>query len=397
MTITCALCAATREAPETHKGEPRLPRGWKRLAQKIYCPKCKSQQYALRAISIPVAKCDWDSVMPPLREAWRDATRCANWLVSQYYSQDSAILALPGEAPEGKLGKWTTPYLYPAARLRFSSIDPTTLTAIINTVSAKYRALRFDLWRNKASLPTFREIPLAINRQTWKCAKVENSWVFSFRVGGEWRDLFLRRDEQFQRQHRSLAKVISGEMEAGEASLYRAGNSLMLKIAGWFPKEVRTASDRIVKARTCADGFLVAADSGAIWRLNGDHLLRWVLASDGQQQRLREDLKAERRFPKQMRKGIVDRMGQLGEKRKRRLDSWMHEASMQLVNWVKRRKATTLVWDDSYRSMLPSFPWFIFAARLEDKCNLAGLEFVRASEGAALEAESLAPSAPVAT
>lgn len=384
--IQCCGCGASRPTPVAKSGAPRTPRGWKVIHGEIYCPTCKLQKYALRAVSIPVANCDWGRVRPALRSAWRDVAQCSNWLMTQYYAGDR-LSASNSE----KIPKWNISYLYPAARAAFPAIEPQTLTSIINTIQAKYRAMRFDLWRHKSSLPTFRSVPVPINRQSWKIGKDRECWQFSFRYSKEWHTLVLRGGGQFHRQHRAFEQILCAEAEAGEAALYEKGNSLMLKIAAWFPRGEQKDTRGAAKARTAADAFLIATGNERVWRLNGDHVLRWIVGAQKQQQRLREDMKAERRFPKPMRAGIMEKMYRLSHLRKNRLDSWMHEASAQLVNWTARQRLRELIWDDTYPSMMPSFPWHTFAQRLEDKCEAAGITFSRSSEGALLESpETLA-------
>lgn len=374
--IICSVCSTGRESSVAKNGQPRIPRGWKRIAGKVFCPKCKKAQYALRAVTIPVATCDWGTVMPLLRTAWRDGVRCANWLLTQYYQRDTiAADASP------KLPTWRTPYLYPDARKKFPELEPTVLVSIINTVSAKYKASRFDLWRGASSLPVYRELPIPIPAQNWQLSSDQAERTFSARVNGERYIFRLRRDRQFHRQHATLDHIIGGDIEAGEAALYQQGSALMLKIAAWFARGEKRPDGATIKARTCADGFLVAMDGEVIWRLNADHVKSWIVGHAVQQQRLREDLKAERRFPNRMREGITQRMADLSELRHHQLSSWMHEASTQLVNWAQRRHAARLIWDDSYPSMLPKFPWHMFAARIKQKCEMVGIEFIRASKG----------------
>jgi hypothetical protein len=381
--IVCSACGTGRESPTANSGKPRTPRGWKVIGEKIYCPKCKGSEYVIRAVSLPVAACDWDTIRPLLRKTWPAVRDCSNWLLTQYYASDTLASAV--RAP--KLPLWKVPYLYPAARTAFPDIDPSTLVAILNTVSAKYKALRFDMWRGAASLPVYRSSPLPLNAQAWKLAydAEHNEWRFSFRFSGQWHELILRRDAKFFRQHASLRLVISGAAEAGEAALYESGKEVMLKIAGWFQRGQAKDAAGVVKARTAADAFLIATNGEQIWRLNADHVQRWIVGAQAQQQRLREDLKAERRFPKPMRAGIVEQQHFVSEQRRRRLDSWMHEAAAQLIGWTQRQHCAKLVWDDSYRSMFPSFPWFVFAQRIGDKCKMASIEFVQASEGVTLE------------
>ncbi len=214
------------------------------------------------------------------------------------------------------------PYLYPEARVKFPDIEPTVLVSVINTISAKYRAARFDMWRGVASLPVQREMPLPINPQSYEITKDSQSFLFRFRISGAWHDLILRGGGQFHRQHHKLGQIMAGELEVGEAALYEEGNALMLKIASWFPREAGTEGQRTIKARTCIDGLLIAVDGESMWRLNGHHMQRLLAASARQQQSLREDLKAERRFPGKMREGIIARMREVSERRAGRLNSW---------------------------------------------------------------------------
>lgn len=412
--IECAICHKTRETPVAKNGNPRTPRGWKIIEKTIYCPQCKKEKYALRAVTIPIATCEWDTVMPLLRSAWRDGTRCANWLLTEYYQRDaikdtaytpkkktevvlvSGELVADGEPdvivldqpktakPARKLDLplWVTPYLYGEARKQFPKLEPTVLVSIINAVSAKYKASRFDVWRGAASLPVYRDLPMPIPTQNWELTSADNERTFSARINGQRYIFRLRRDGEFHRQHRALDQIIAGTVEAGEAALYPQKKDIMLKIAMWSQRLQKQPGGVTVRARTCADGFLIAVNGESIWRLNADHVQSWIVGAAKHQQRLREDLKAEQRFPKRMREGITSRMAALSEKRSNQLSSWMHEASIQLVNWSRRQFASTLVWDDSYPSMLPKFPWFTFAARIEQKCEVAGIEFIRASDGA---------------
>ena len=374
--IRCSQCGTEREAKPTKAGEPRTPRGWKIIVGQVYCQKCKVSLYALRAVSLPVAFCDWEVVRKLHRTATWNVTRLANWLLTQYYTRD----ALAGDTND-KVPKWTTPYLYPEARVMFPDVEPHTIASVINTVQAKYRAMRFDLWRHKVSLPNFRDLPVPLNRQAWKLRYEDERWIFSFRFSGEWHDLTLRSGREFFRQTRSLSQIDHQNAEPGEAALYARGKSLMMKIAAYFPRETAQGAE-VVEARPVADGFLLAtSNGGAQWKLNADHVRSWIVGAAKQQQRLREDLKAERRFPGAMRAGIIERMGRLSQRRSNRIDSWVHEASMQLVNWAKRQRAQQLVWDDSARSAMPEqFPWYILGQRIEEKCRFAGIEFVRASD-----------------
>jgi hypothetical protein len=373
------------------KGGVRTPMGWKLLGGKAYCQKCKKLKYFLRAVTIPIAgpvNGDWPALRKVLTQAWSDTTRLCNWLMTTYYVRDRQ------RAPEDeKLGTWDVPYLYPEARVLFPNVEPQTLVSAINTVSKKYKASRFDLiWRNAISLPNFRyPTPVPINTQAFKLFHDKERWVFSFRWLGEWHELYVRQGHEFRRQLKALEQLATDEAEVGEAALYEVSANvgdhrngvkrkrLMLKIAGWFPRP-DVKAEGVLVARTVEDSFLIALHGDAeVWRLNADHVRRWIAQDMARRHRLSEDLKAERRFPKAMRQGVIDRMGQNARSQRHRINSWMHESSTQLVNFALRRKCGTLTWDDSVQGFLPSFPWAQYRGMIEQKCAAAGVKYVYAS------------------
>jgi hypothetical protein len=114
--IACRCCSLKRESPIAKSGKPRIPRGWKEIGSALYCQKCKGQKFAIRAVSIPIAACDWNVVMPILKSAWKDCVSFANWFSTQLYMSDSLSVR------SDKLPSWKAPYLYNEARKRFPGI-----------------------------------------------------------------------------------------------------------------------------------------------------------------------------------------------------------------------------------------------------------------------------------
>lgn len=51
MTFTCATCAKTVEAKTD-----RVPRGWTRHQDKLWCPACWGKAYVIRAVTISSRK-----------------------------------------------------------------------------------------------------------------------------------------------------------------------------------------------------------------------------------------------------------------------------------------------------------------------------------------------------
>jgi len=160
----CSDCGREREKPAS----PRLPRRWKRREQSVYCPDCWRKQYVLRAISVPVASpldgCYWRTLDVKLQAMWAATTACSNWMVTQLYARD--VRRQPGDHKKPR-----TPqvYLYPEARQLFPQLPSQTVSALEHSVSARYRARRYEVvWTAAAALPTFRyPVPFPLPNQAW--------------------------------------------------------------------------------------------------------------------------------------------------------------------------------------------------------------------------------------
>src|SRR5262245_53274006 len=82
----CAGCAVARAKPEG-----RMPRGWKRLEEEVYCDLCWEKQRVLRAITMPVASPldqDWKAFRTSLRQMWRLTAQASNWMATELYAHD---------------------------------------------------------------------------------------------------------------------------------------------------------------------------------------------------------------------------------------------------------------------------------------------------------------------
>lgn len=389
--MQCDGCGLPRDSPMTKSGVPRTPKGWRRLPAGVYCPTCKHERYVLRAVTLAVAGpvgATWEDLRSSLRAAWGDVTSATNWMMTRLYTSD------PGRLGEKKLPKLERVYLYPDARRLFPELDSRTVSSLEQAVQAKYRAIRYDLrWRHAVSLPTARyPQPLPLSSQSVRIERTEQGWIASVPIQGTRYELRLRGGAQWRRQTRALEQIAEGRADMGECALYQVlahdgdhrpsptekrRTRLMLKVVAWIPRDV-ARGQRVCTATTTADAFLIArTETGAEWRLNADHIRRASAHAAKIQQRLREDLKAERRFPRPMRAGLVGRMGEQGRKRERQITSWMQESSHQLVEWARRQRCARIEWADTDRGYFAgvNFPWYRFAQLVQQKAERAGMEF----------------------
>lgn len=404
MKIECAQCATERETKPTRDGEPKLPIGWKRLAGKVLCKKCKRETWALRAFSIPVASPgesgSWADLEAELRELWRLSTAAANLLQSELWARD------PKRSPgDEKLAKFTVPYLYPVVREKLPVLPSGATVSIINRVQQAYMAARLDtVWFGKRALASYRyPFPYPVRATDYKLS-VDEGGALMLDVplhSKRWK-LRLRGGAAFARARTGLLKVLAGDGEFGELAItkiertsgdHRQGE-IMVKIVVWMPVTAKRAGD-VCTAVVGGDALLAlySADRQRIFGWNADHIRRGIERHDAQMQRLREDMKAEKRLRRD-RKGLRERMKLLADNQQARLDSFCHEVSAQVVGLCQRRRCERLIYLDVQHDYMPHFPWFKLATMVEQKAKRAGIEFTKESsaEVAAEMAGALAGS-----
>lgn len=137
-----------------------------------------------RSIVLPVVgptDATWPELRDALRESWGEATRCANWMVTELYARD--VRRTPETA---KLPKMPRIYLYPEARRQFPELASQTVASLEREISRKYRALRYKLlWTQEISLPNMRyPVGLPLPSQMWRLEhEKDGAWLFSARIG----------------------------------------------------------------------------------------------------------------------------------------------------------------------------------------------------------------------
>jgi hypothetical protein len=410
MKLRCAATGKEVKVKPTPSGAPRPPRGWKRHGEQYYSPQGWQSLYLLRAITIPIVGPHGETNWPELREAmhaaWSQATSLSNWAISELSRRDVRRLPEMEKLPALDAKR---AYLYPEARELFPGIPTNTVVSILNAVGGKYRKLRYDLiWRAAISLPSFRyPTPFPIHNQAWKAAWSEDERhapLITANIGGRKLVLQLRGGVEFRRQLSAFGKIVSGEAVAGELAFYgrrvsesahrnglpvngsqgeqRMQTRIMAKMVAWLPRAdaPKREKQKTITLCTCPTSLLLATIEGREdpWVLNADHARRWIAQETRAMQRLREDLKAEsRRSPK--REVMLSRMASRSAKHNRRIDTLCHEASANLINFARRQRATHIIYDDSSKEYLPSFPWAKLLNYLTYKADEAQISFHHAS------------------
>lgn len=356
----------------------RLPAGWKRHRDTVYCDRCWKERYLLRAISMPVAspeEVSWEDLRKLLKMVWSETTRASNWMTTQLYVRD--IRREPGVE---KLPPMQRAYLYPEARKKFPSLPPQSVVSIEHSIQKKYRQRRYELlWTSGASLPSYRyPTPFPVHNQSWSASIVNDRPIVSVRLGEGKVRLRLKSGPQFFRQMQSFRAIVRGEAVPGELALYQQGSALMCKLVAWLPRPAGSAAQTgILRVRTAADNLLTAFNQKdeTVWCYNGDHLRRWAASHKRQLQRWAEDAKYENRpVP-----SFAERRKAAVEKFHARMDSATHEIAAQVVGYAARRRFGVIEYDDHDQSFCDQFSWHRLKNLLAEKLDVCKIELRIAS------------------
>lgn len=374
-------CGKTREKPAT-----RLPQGWKRKDDLVFCSECWSARYILRAITLPVVHpidMDWKTLNSELSKMWALTTQASNWISTELYARD----VRRGDEP--KMPPMPPAYLYPELRKRFPGLPSSTVASLEHSAQRKYRADRYEvIWTCAKSLPTFRyPVPFPIPAQATSVSIDGDLPFANIRIGESRVRLRLKGGLRFKRQRQAIEQISSGAAVPGEVAIYRhkseSGDEIMLKFVAWLPRSVSSGSNIVhpvsgaLRVRTGPTELLIAANDkdDVLWRYNGDHLRRWTAEHRTQLQRWSEDQKFEQRpVP-----AFAQRRSDAAAKYNNRMSSACHEIAAQLVNYGSRRRFAQIVYDDTNRAFVPQFPYFRLAALIQEKCDAIGIEFAHAS------------------
>ena len=395
----CSCCS--KASPTTGT---RLPRGWKRHADRIYCDACWHERYVMRAITIPVVRPLGDGIgWPELREAldaaWSQITAAANWMTSEMYARDCKR-----EPGMEKMPKMPKIYLYPDAVERFPDLPSQVVSSLEQAIKRKWAAKRYEvMWTCAASTPNAR-YPQPFSNPAQACS-VE--YVHAGKDGGDMVPavnvvllrgkrftLQLRGGGEFARQIADFKLIVQGRAIQSEITLIRqrvSGGSnrsspgtqrdgggqrfstrLMCKIVGWFPRTPKKDRTGTMFVRTDADSFLVALDVKQqklrVW--NCDHVRRWISEHTRRINRLSDDQKAEQRpLAKFQSRREADAW-----KFRNRIDSCIREAVAQVAGVADRMRFAEVKLDDTDRSYFGArFDWSGFLGRLKTKLDELGI------------------------
>jgi hypothetical protein len=397
--IQCTFCEEKRDTNATVKGLPRLPSGWKRHNEHTYCMKCWHERYILRTITFPVVgpiDRDWSQLREALARAWKQSTELANWALSEFAKAD-VVRSMDMK----KLPPMHQVYLYPVARTRIPEMASQGVAAVLRSVEQRYRKQRFAIvWLSEATLSPYRyPFPYAVQNQGWRAYYGENGEVLIDVPLIEGRYILkLKRGNHFRWQLAAFDMIVKGKAVKGELQIYRqransgdhrsgiedrqAGGGarihyrVMARLTAWLPR-VQNSQTRqgTLLVHTDQDAFCVAEIEGqdTPWRLNGDHIKRWMSEHKKHIQRLWEDNKLKNYPVVKARPRCAERRAAFIEKHQRRINTWCHEVVAALANLADRQRVIEVCYNDCDHRFAPDFPWSRISTLLARKLEEHGI------------------------
>lgn len=394
--IHCVRCNTERKTSRTRKDGLRLPPSWKWDADdKPVCGDCWRKAYVLRAVTIPVAEpvdATKDEMWAALRTAWEASTTAANVIVQEMLRAD--FVRLPSME---KIPPMPKVYAYGnAVHVGFYGMSAASFSALEQAVQKRYRKRRFDvLWERSERPPLYQfPTPYPLRPDSWK-AKIDEAGghpLVKCSFGGRRWTLRLRGGWQFKRLLAAHKKIAEGTAVRVEASLVglcegkgrnKKITKLLMKMVAWFPREPQRERSGEMLVTTGGDAFCVATiGQRDPWRLNADHVRRWIAEHEKYRQRMSDDLKFEKRWPKHVREQMLRAQDQRCRRQNHRLKNFIGVASKMIAGYAARNDVALVRWDDTDRSYLPSFPWSSFRESLGYKLDELGIEFLCEGSGA---------------
>lgn len=405
--ITCHVTNQTADVGLTKAGEPRIPNGWKRFGDQYVSPEGQRRAYVCRGLTVPVGqvvvhgqewteenfRAGWTEFRRCLAISWRQCAQVANWWIAEVAKADNRPILRNGNKVKLPKLVYDQKALNALCRQTFPDLDSQSVYAVARLAVRRYEA---DRWAIRVecskSLPSVRHpAPLPIRVEDSPMLTPldpDGSIVFRLRIAGTRFSVRLKNTANFERQLISIRRAALGEIPRGAISLRDHDGQVLLTLAAWLPKDPgpREVTETFL-VRTDPNALLVGEMAGRnVFVMNEDELARWHKAHLCYLQRMRQDLKAERRIERQARRNMLRALDRRCAKHARRVQDRLHKVASIVANHAKRRRVAAIVYDDEHHDYLPTFPWYRLKGLITEKCDAFGIEVVsQASPGAEAE------------
>jgi hypothetical protein len=391
----CSICNTEGESPDEN-----LPRKWKRIGESAICGSCVSQGYATRQVVVPVIKPlegTWDEFGKALRECWSESTAVSNLIIREVAKLDPP----PTSGEKIQKFKPDTKPIYALAREQWPQFDTGALSALMQRVVKVYQATRFDVVRGSRSLPDFRyPTPYPVRAQNWQYSRGPNGeHLLSVRLGSTAADgprgkrwtLLLKGGSEYARSIAAM-KRIGEDVRQGELLLVgrRSGQggrkvedkpagggnerkaAVLARITLTMPRAA-AKEGRTLQLKRDAEGLLIWVLDDRVMKLNADQAFQWIAADAEARQRMSEDMKREKRWPRRVRRNMVRRMEVRSSKRGNRMKTFCQQSAAMLAGFCARNGVAKVEYDAS--GGREQFPWFQLEGAIENRLTMDGVAF----------------------
>lgn len=279
--------------------------------------------------------------------------------------------------------------------------------SLLRWVEAKYRKERGKVvWRRERRTPEFLyPVPFPVHQQAWEVFFDERGRpVVIVQLPGGRVSLRLRNGPEFAHAVEVLRKIEAGDVAKMELKICRQRaysqhyrkdtdrpaatgrkDSYRVMIRVSYRTEAAAVTDGVLaELKTGSAPFLRLSVAGlheSHWHCR--HAVTWIVRHRRFLDRLADDTKYEKRWPRKKRRRLNARYDRVCGKHANRMKSFLQETAAQVVNHCVRNNVGVLSYDDADRSFVSEFPWFLLKERLRQKCDESGIVFRTASGDAA--------------
>lgn len=392
--VTCTHCARTCEVRPIKDGAPALAPGWLDLDGAKYCATCRTLNFCIRTVVLPVwsaeandgesTKDSWSRFLSALCISFQQAAQVGTWAMRELAKADNGEVLRTKDA-EGnikiKLAKANeTKDLYRKAREIGPDLDSQTVGAVLQRARKKYAETR---WAQRAlltaSLPKFAypaPVPIPRRDASILFGNDNNLWL-SVRLSGTRFNLRLARNQDHRRQLSAIQKGLAGIARLGQVTLTGrsdAGGKLS-QIKARFSIELpiekrdRTATLKVVTAKEVLWNVTIEGRAQP-WNLNEDQIKSIVLGHKRRLLRLAEDSKFERR---KAHHGIDLVRDRIARKYANRMRDFCHKAAGLLLGLAMRNHVGLIEYHETNERFIIEFPWSALRAAMMQKAAQNGI------------------------
>jgi hypothetical protein len=407
--IQCDHCEKARTAKLTATGMTRLPPGWRRWHDEVWCDKCWKAAFRIAAHELPIiGTLDgdkeefWQAVRVSLGQAARVYTFISNWLYVHDVQRTPDMEKLPAFVASNEL--------YHAARAAEPDLPTGSLNSLLQSCTRTWLRRRFDvLWlrKDRPACNRYGEAPYPIVASKWRFLPCDedDEVRLGARLNGKRWSIRCSASGHHGRAARFVRDLADGKGLPVEIAIRRkavghdknthhdkratGGQSrryqTFVKFVGWTPHVPRCERKGLLVVRTDPKRLLVGVYGGEpddVWYYNGDHLPRLLAQRERRIQRLSEDRKFEDRRGGSMRKRWREMYETKCGKLARRIRHVSETVSCRLSGWVERHRIAEVRYDDSEHGFAPDYAWRQLRDLCQRKVEATGATFTYAGKDA---------------